>query len=82
MPIFDFYCKECGFEDFDVYIRNPDNEVLCKECGAKMDKRPPNFSMKVMTSTYCKHKHKFGSGRLPRDYKFSGGANVYPKPRN
>jgi len=46
MPIFEFMCNKCGCS-FEKSLKKSENEIPCKECGAKAFKRlsaPSGFS--------------------------------------
>ncbi len=80
MPIFDFYCEECGADQNDVLINDADAPVLCLECGKPMSKRPPMFSFTMTPGAISKTKRTMGN-TVPPEYKTSGGANIYGVPR-
>ena len=80
MPIFDYYCKGCGFSEDDVFVHDPDKVILCKMCETPMDKRPPNFSFRMTPGAISKFKRKYGK-RVPDSYKTTGGANIYGVPK-
>lgn len=80
MPIFDFYCETCGFTEDDVLVRN-DEDHACKMCdNEKMTKKMPSFSFSFTPPGVSKFKKKYGKS-VPQDYKTTGGANVYGKPK-
>lgn len=80
MPIFDFYCKECGEESKDVFLRDSEEEVKCPKCDTPMNKRPPIFSFSMTPGAISKWKKRYGKS-LPPEYKTSGGANIYGVPK-
>lgn len=80
MPLFDYYCKSCGFEEDDVLVKNADDIVICKICENELEKRPPNFSFRMTPGAISKWKKKYGN-TLPQEYKTSGGCNIYSRPR-
>jgi putative FmdB family regulatory protein len=80
MPLFDYYCSKCGYEENDVFVQKFDEEVKCKECKELMEKRPPNFSFSFTPAGITRFKTKYGKS-VPPEYKTSGGANIYGVPR-
>lgn len=81
MPIFDFKCEGCGFIEPDVLVREEqDNNIDCPKCGTKLDRQMGSFTFSFTPSGLSKHKKKYGN-KLPDNYKTTGGANIYGKPR-
>ena len=48
MPLLDYYCRECGAELIDEFVKTTDELRECPMCKTIMDKRPPetNFVIK------------------------------------
>ncbi|MFA5723968.1 MAG: zinc ribbon domain-containing protein [Candidatus Pacearchaeota archaeon] len=53
MPLFDFKCPECDFEELD--ITNPELSRLCVKCGTTMNRLfPTRIHSKIGTSVDSK----------------------------
>lgn len=79
MPIYDYKCKSCGFSKTDVLVR-VEEKVMCTECGKEMERQMGTFSFNFTPSGMSKFKKKYGK-RVPDEYKTTGGANFYAKPK-
>lgn len=79
MPIYDYECKACGFSKPDVLVRVED-KVKCDKCGEEMERQMGTFSFNFTPPGVSKFRKKYGA-HLPDNYKTTGGANVYAKPR-
>ena len=44
MPLFDYHCKECGYDE-EVLIGTQSRMVSCDECGARMTQKFPGNQM-------------------------------------
>lgn len=81
MSIHDFKCSKCDFIQPDVLVRSLDDEdIKCPNCGTKLEKMMGSFSFKFTPSSISKHKHRYGN-KLPDNYKTTGGANIYGRPK-
>jgi hypothetical protein len=47
MPIYDFYCEECGCEDLDVFCKVTDG-MICTTCMKPMKKKCNCHSFKLI----------------------------------
>jgi len=80
MPIFDYYCEDCGRDQLDVLVRDADEPIICLECGKPMLKRPPHINFSMTPLAITRTKRSMGN-TVPPEYKTSGGANIYGVPR-
>ncbi len=44
MPVFDYECQKCGFEEEDVFTFRNNGERKCPKCGMQLDKKPAPFN--------------------------------------
>ncbi len=55
MPLFDYKC-ECGKEE-EILVENKNDEIFCKSCGRKMERREMGKVTSIFTDrTFIKGK--------------------------
>lgn len=62
MPIYDYECPNCGYQELSVMVDKENNIVTCRKCKHKMNKLfPTNIGLQFKGSgwskdNYCKNK--------------------------
>lgn len=60
MPIYDVFCKNCGYEE-EVLVKSSDKSIKCPMCDVDMEKKIGGTNFKFGNAELAKHKRKYGN---------------------
>ena len=62
MPMYDMYCKGCGYEENDVLLKSSEAEIQCPQCNEEtLTKKIGASQFKFKNAGLQKHLKKYGN---------------------